>query len=197
MRRRIGLLGGTFNPIHLGHLALAEEARERLRLDEVRFIPSAHPPLKHDPGLAPAKDRLQMVRLAIAGHPAFRVSDMEIRRGGISYTMDTLRQVRDRYGARAKLFFIVGSDACRQLRDWRGFPAFLRLCQFVIATRPGFRPTALPRGLMTLDIPLLDISATDIRRRIAQGRTIRYLVPDTVRFYINRHRLFAAAPRRP
>ena len=191
MTRRIGLLGGTFNPIHLGHLVLAEEARERLRLDEVWFIPVAEPPMKDDPELAPAADRLEMVRRAIIGHPAFRASDIEIRRGGKSYTIDTLRELRRCYGTRCEFVFIVGSDACRQLAAWKGYPALLRCCRFVIAHRLGFRPTRLPQGVRALDIPALDISATDIRRRIAHGRSIRHLVPERVRSYIAARRLYA------
>lgn len=190
--KRIGLLGGTFNPVHLGHLVLAEEARERLKLNAVWFIPVAEPPLKEDPELAPAKDRLAMVRLAIAGQPAFRVDDIEMRRGGKSYTVDTLRALRARYGPRHHFVFLLGSDAARQLPEWKDYPDFLRLCHWIIAIRPGARPAKLPPGVETLDMPLLDISATNIRRRIARGRSIRYLVPEPVRAHVIRHHLFAA-----
>ena len=194
MLKRIGLLGGTFNPIHLGHLVLAETARERLGLDEVWFIPVAQPPLKDDPDLAPAADRLQMVELAIAGHPAFRACDVEIRRGGKSYTADTLRELQSRDGGASAFVFIVGSDACSQLAQWRDYPAVLQLCRFVIALRPGFHPPTLPRGVETLEVPLLDISATDIRRRVTEGRSVRYLVPEPVRAYIQDRLLYAVQP---
>ena len=193
MSKRIGLLGGTFNPVHLGHLVLAEQVRERLRLDEIWFIPVAQPPLKTEPDLAPAADRLRMVTLAIAGHPAFRASDLEIRRGGKSYTVDTLRAVRAHESPATAFFFLVGSDACGQLRKWREFPEILRLCRFVIVARPGFRAAQLPRGVRTIAMTPLDISATDIRRRIAHRQSIRYLVPAAVRRYILRRRLYAAA----
>lgn len=189
--RRIGLLGGTFNPIHLGHLVLAEAAREHLRLDEVWFLPVAEPPLKDEPALAPARHRLRMVQLAAEGHPVFRACDLEIRRGGKSYTVETLRALTARYGARHQYWFLVGSDACRHLRAWREWRTLLRLCRLVIAVRPGFRLTQVPAGAQTLDIPLLDISSTDIRRRVALGRSIRFLVPERVRAYITRHRLYA------
>ena len=192
MAQRIGLLGGTFNPIHVGHLMLAEEARERLHLDEVWFVPGAEPPLKAEPELAPAADRYRMVELAIAGHPQFRASDVEIRRGGKSYTVETLRTLHKQHGGQPQFVFIVGSDACGQLTAWRDFPGLLALCQFVVAIRPGFRPTELPPGVATLEIPLLDISSTGIRRRIAQGKSLRFLVPDAVRAYIAEHQLYRA-----
>lgn len=190
MSKRIGLLGGTFNPVHLGHVVLAEEARERLRLDEVWFIPVAQPPLKREPGLAPARARMRMVQLAIAGHPAFRAKDVELRRGGKSYTIDTLRVLRAQYQRRLRFVFIVGADACGQLRQWREVAQLMQLCAFVVATRPGYRPRGLPRRVRTMEIPSLEISSTQIRRRLAQGRSIRYLVPDAVRRYLQRHRLY-------
>ncbi len=191
MTQRIGLLGGTFNPIHLGHLVLAEEARERLTLDEVWFIPVAVPPLKDDPELASATDRLRMVELAIADQPAFRACDVEIRRGGRSYTIDTLRAMRAEHGAARHLVCLVGADACAQLPAWREWATILTLCEFVVAVRPGYRLNALPDGVRRLEIPLLDISATDIRRRLAQGRSIRFLIPEAVRRYVLDHRLYA------
>lgn len=187
--KRIGLLGGTFNPVHLGHLVLAEEVRDRLRLDEVWFIPVAEPPLKSDPDLAPAADRLRMVEMAIASQPAFRALDIEIRRGGKSYTIDTLRALDEEY-RHTEWHFIVGSDAAAQMPSWKDVPALQQLCEFVVVARPGHPMPALPRGGRRLEMPLLDISASDIRRRVAQGHTVRFLVPDAVRDYIATHKLY-------
>ena len=196
MSKRIGLLGGTFNPVHLGHLVLAESAREQLALDEVWLVPVAEPPLKAEAALAPAADRWRMVELAIDGHAAFRASDIELRRGGKSYTVDTLRALHQQYGAAVAWSFIVGADACGQLTAWRELSVLLQLCQFVLATRPGFTAPAAPAGARTITMPLLNISSTDLRQRVAAGHTIRYLVPDAVRLYIDAHQLYRDAGRR-
>ena len=189
---RVGILGGTFNPIHHGHLILAEEARAAFSLDRCLFIPNQLPPHKEEPSLASASHRLAMVRLAVAGHAVFEASDMEIVRGGRSYTVETLEALRTRYGAEATLFFLAGSDACQSLEHWKAIDRVLQLCSFVIAHRPGYRvPRPMP-GIRTLEIPALDISSTAIRQRLQEGRTIRYLVPEPVREYLMTHRLYQA-----
>jgi len=195
--RRIGVLGGTFNPVHIGHLAIAQMAKEAVRLKKVIFVPSNWPPHKNTGNIAPAKDRFQMVRLAIKGNPYFGISDFEIKKEGKSYTIDTLRALRAHGGEPRDFWFLVGADACHQLQAWRELPELLRLCHFVIAVRPGFQPTQVPRvarGAQLLEIPLLDVSSTDIRRRLAQHRSIRYLVPEPVRCYIAEHQLYTQAP---
>ena len=187
---RIGILGGSFNPIHDGHLRLAEEAREALRLDRVLFIPAGHRPHKPQHGLIDARHRLAMVRLAIRDHVSFAVSAIELQRTGPSYTVDTLLALRRQFGARARCFFISGADTLQELKIWKDVDRVLRLCTFVVATRPGYPLRLRRRGLTGLPMTPLAISASDIRRRVHQGRSIRYLVPDTVERYIARHDLY-------
>ncbi|HUJ10223.1 MAG TPA: nicotinate-nucleotide adenylyltransferase [Verrucomicrobiae bacterium] len=199
-RKAIGILGGTFNPIHLGHLLMAQDATEQLELERVIFIPSATPPHKTVDKLASARDRLQMIKLAIRGNKRFEVDDLEIRRGGKSYSVDTLTQLKRRY-PRAEFFFIIGADSLQELHLWREVKRLVTLCTFVTVPRPGFqaKPIIDPR----LDVATrrrlrqhvlrghaCDIASRDIRTRIANGRSIRYLVPDAVHQYIRRRRLY-------
>lgn len=195
---RVGVLGGTFDPIHCAHLRIAEEARERLELDRVLFVPAAHQPLKPRPAAA-ARDRLEMVRLAVASNPAFEALDLEIERPGPSYTVDTLRALAARLPG-ARLWFIVGGDALPELDRWREPGALVELAGFAVVPRPGqadplrARVPASLRGpgseWVEVPCPRLDISATDIRRRVAEGRSIRYLVPDAVLEYVEKRRLY-------
>jgi nicotinate-nucleotide adenylyltransferase len=198
--KRIGILGGTFNPIHLGHLLIAQDALEQLRLDCVKFIPTAMPPHKQYEGNVPAAKRLAMVRLAVRGNPRFEVDDLEIRRGGTSYTVDTLMELRRR-NPRARWFFIIGADSLRELHRWREVRSLVRLCSFVTLARPGFdsRPVLDPaldaatrRRLRqhALRGHACQIASRDIRARVARGRSIRYLVPDAVFRYIGLHKLY-------
>ncbi len=188
---RLGILGGTFDPVHFGHLAAAEEARVALQLDRVLFVPAAHQPLKAR-RLTPGEHRLEMLRRAVADHPHFSVSDLELVRGGISYTVDTLRTLRERYPA-ADLFFILGADALLQLPRWKEASALPDLCRWIVIMRPGYPLDVLPvlralpglQGRTTfLPGPKLDISAEELRARIAQGRPIRYQTPEPVVRYI-------------
>lgn len=204
--KRIGILGGSFNPIHLAHLVLAEQAREALALDRVIFVPARLPPHKDAAALAGARDRLKMVRLAVADHPQFAVSDMELRREGPSYTIDTVRALRRRFGRNAKLYFLIGSDTVAELPTWRDIRRLVKLCDFVPLSRPDVRPpsrSVLARAIgrkeasdilsRAIRMPLLGISASGIRRRVAEGRSIRYLVPDAVAEYIRRKNLYPPA----
>lgn len=134
---RLGLLGGSFNPIHYGHLGIAREAREKLPLDQVLFMPTGDPPHKCDGALAPAKDRYEMVRLAIAGEPAWTLSDLEVRRSGKSYSIDTIRELHRQYGPSTKWDFLIGLDAFLEFPTWREPETLLRLCRFVVMSRPG------------------------------------------------------------
>jgi nicotinate-nucleotide adenylyltransferase len=201
--RRIGLFGGTFDPPHLGHLALAEQARDRLRLDEVRFIPAGQPPHKKGRRITGARDRLAMTRLAVRGNPAFRVSTLETRRGGPSFTIETLRRVaKESPGAR--LFLLMGADSLDDFASWRDPAAILRLATLVVAGRPPVaagrrgraRRVAAPRRarIVRLDNPELALSSSRVRARARAGRTLRYLVPDAVAAYITRHRLYRGRP---
>lgn len=199
-RKRIGILGGTFNPIHLGHLLIAQDALEQMTLDHVKFIPSATPPHKTAEVLANERDRLQMVKLAIRGNDRFEVDDLEIRRGGKSYTVDTLTELRRR-NPKADFYFIIGADSLRELHLWREARRIVKLCTFVTVPRPGFE--AKPMVDRRLDAATrkrlrqhvlrghsCDIASREIRSRVASGRSIRYLVPDAVTDYIRRHGLY-------
>ena len=193
---RLGILGGTFNPIHVGHLVLAESAREQARLDRVLFIPTATPPHKRARGLIDGATRLRLVRLAIRGHAAFRASDVELRLGGVSYTVRTVQWLHARYPD-AQLHLIVGQDMLPV--RWYGMDELNRLCTFLVARRPdssAVRADGLGRSarrVRTITMPQLEISSTDIRARIRWGRSIRYLVPEAVERDIRRSRLYRGA----
>jgi nicotinate-nucleotide adenylyltransferase len=200
--RRIGLFGGTFDPPHVGHLALAEWARERLRLDRVVFMPAGSPPHKRGRPLSAAARRLAMTRLAVRGHPGFEVSALEARRRGPSYTVDTLRALRRAHPG-ARLYLLIGADSLDEFDTWHEPEAILELATLAVAARPGAR--AAPRAkrhaarggrragrVARLGNPGLDVSSTAIRARVRAGRTVRFLVPDAVAAYIARHRLYRA-----
>jgi nicotinate-nucleotide adenylyltransferase len=199
-RRRIGILGGTFNPIHLGHLLIAQDAMEQMKLDVVKFIPSATPPHKVVENLASERDRMRMIELAIRGNDRFEMDDVEIRRGGKSYSIDTLTELRRR-DPRANFYFIIGADSLRELHLWREVERLVKLCTFVTVPRPGFeaKPAIDPhlnaatrRRLRqhVLRGHACDIASREIRSRVANGRSIRYLVSDAVYEYIRRRRLY-------
>jgi len=187
---RIGILGGTFNPIHIGHLILAEESMEKLGLDKVVFVPSYIPPHKRREGIASADDRYVMVVLAVRQNPKFEVSRAEIDRAGKSYSVDTLKEFKKRYGKNAGLFFITGSDSLPELDSWKAIDEILKLSQFVVATRPGYALEKLPQGARIVSITPVDISSSQIRKRVRGNRSIRYLVPEEVRKYIVDKRLY-------
>ena len=191
---RIGIMGGTFNPIHYGHLVTAEVVRDRFKLDRIIFIPSYHTPYKGRKGLAPPRHRYKMVTLAIKNNNHFSVSDIEIKRGGKSYTWDTLRQFKKRFGRKARFFFITGADAIAQMPKWKKVEELSQLCEFIAASRPGFRLKRLPLQYEShthlIEVPALAISSTDIRRRLEKGETIKYLLPDKVEKYIYKTKLY-------
>jgi nicotinate-nucleotide adenylyltransferase len=185
---KLGLLGGSFNPIHHGHLITATRAAEAVKLDRVLFIPSALSPLKNGRDLAPAADRAAMLRTALRGHPLFEPCDLELRRGGVSYSVDTLRELKLR--TRAHLYWILGADASRLLPRWKSIDDVRRLATFIIVSRPGERsPRRMPRQL-AVEAPLLEISSSEIRERVRKGLSVRYLVPDSVERYIRRKGLY-------
>lgn len=186
---RIGILGGTFDPIHYGHLVLAEEVKEALGLDRVLFVPAFIPPHKSGGHVLNERHRTRMVSRAIRGNPSFELSRIELEARSISYTVETLKTLH-RAHPKAKLFFIAGSDNVRELRAWRQIREIFRLCTFVVAKRPRFPLDGVPRSCRVVEIVLLDIASSDIRERVARGRSIRYLVPEGVRRYIEDHRLY-------
>lgn len=184
---KLGILGGSFNPIHHGHLIIATRAAEALKLDRVLFIPTAISPLKRARDFASPRDRLAMVRAALRADPLFEASDLEIRRGGTSYTIDTLRALRK--SRPGKPVLILGADAARLLPQWRSIDEVKRLATFVLVARPGHRPgRGMPKQY--IEVPLLEISSTGIRERVRRGLSIRYLVPDAVDRYIRRKGLY-------
>lgn len=185
---KLGILGGSFNPIHHGHLIIATRAAEALGLDRVLFIPTAVSPLKSGRDFAPPKERLAMVRAAIRGNSRFAASDAEIRRGGTSYTIDTLKALRR--SRRDAVFLILGADAARLLPQWRSIDEVQRLATLVFVARPGHRPgPGMPKHLV-VEVPMLEISSSAIRTRVRRNLSIRYLVPDAVERYIRRRGLY-------
>ena len=199
----LGILGGTFDPVHHGHLLIAEEAREALGLERVILVPAATPPHKPDRPVTDAAHRLAMVELAIAGNPAFAVSRLEIERGGASYTVDTLRALRD--GGATDPWFILSAEALALFPTWRDPSGILELCRLAVVPRAGSetldRAWAADRfpgredRIRFLAGPLLPISGSVVRRRAAAGRSVRYLVPDAVARYIADHHLYAPSGR--
>ncbi len=196
----IGVLGGTFDPIHNGHIIVAEETRVRLNLAEVLFVPAGQPWLKEDSSILAAEHRVQMVRLAIANEPCFKLSTMEIDRPGPSYTVDTIAELKAQLGSGDELFFILGWDSLAQLPQWREPSRLIKMCHLVAVPRPGYSLPdlnsleaiipRLSRSLILLEKPEVDIDATGIRKRVAQGLSIRHLVPEPVDGYIRQHKLY-------
>jgi nicotinate-nucleotide adenylyltransferase len=189
----MGIFGGTFNPVHLGHLVAAQDACDQARLDRVLFVPAAQPPHKPLTGNVTGPQRLQMLRRAIAGDERFAVDDLELRRGGVSFAIDTVRELRRRYPD-VTWYFILGGDSLAELPSWREAPALVRLCRFIAVGRPGFRPRPLRRltGLryQWIQTHPCEISSRDIRARVAAGQSVRYLVPEPVRHYLERQKLY-------
>lgn len=201
MKRRVGIMGGTFDPIHYGHLVLAEEVKEVLGLTEVIFIPAGQPPHKQNGPVTSAQLRLEMVIAATKGNPSFSVSRMEIDETGKSYTVKTLKKLKATLEPETELFFITGADTLLDLKNWYAADEVLGLCTFVGATRPGYLPdliVAEAQRLMTqkaarielIPIPGLAISSTEIRQRVSQKRTIKYLVPESVEAIIREAGLY-------
>ena len=199
----IGVLGGTFDPIHIGHLVVAEEARIKLGFREVLFVPAGQPWLKLDRNITPAVHRVEMVRRAIADNPHFKLCTLEVEHPGPSYTVDTLTMLRKQLGSEASLFFILGRDTLAELPLWKEPKKLVQLCRLVVAPRLGSKglkhlETSIP-GLLDkviqLDMPVIGISSAKIRQRIAQGLTIRYLVPAEVEKYITEQKVYPTSAR--
>ncbi|GLI00332.1 nicotinate-nucleotide adenylyltransferase [Phytohabitans aurantiacus] len=191
--RRIGIMGGTFDPIHHGHLVAASEVANRYGLDEVVFVPTGEPWQKGDVPVSPREDRYLMTVIATASNPQFHVSRVDIDRAGPTYTVDTLRDLRAQYGPKAQLFFITGADALGKLLSWKDTDQMFEMAHFVGVTRPGFALSDdhLPADVVSLvQVPAMAISSTDCRERVAAGKPVWYLVPDGVVQYIAKRRLY-------
>jgi nicotinate-nucleotide adenylyltransferase len=188
--KKIGILGGTFNPIHFGHLAIAQEAQQQLGLDQVIFVPCYLPPHKDNQQLVAAKYRYVMTRLAIAGNPHFMISDFEIRKEGTSYSIDTLRYFHQVYPKGTKFFFIIGADSQQYLHTWRQIDELLKLVTFVVVTRPGQKNLKSKIRVRHVVMPGLDVSSSMIRKRVGLKQPIRYFVPDKVVQYIEKNKLY-------
>lgn len=223
--RSVGIFGGTFNPIHAGHLAVAEDVAESQGLDQILFVPAGHPPHKPDEAIPAARHRLEMIRLAIAGNRRFAVSDVEIRLRGPSYSVRTIPILQKKLGASTRLFFLVGLDAFLEIPMWHEPERLLTLCDFIVIYRDipggfgGVKKLPYPVTVDSLALAELDrgtrssvvgtlpggrevrfirshdipVSATEIRRRLAEGRTVKYLLPASVESYIMKHGFYRAS----
>ena len=200
-KRKIGIMGGTFDPIHYGHLFIAETACDVLQLDKVLFIPAGAPPHKNEKLITDSNHRFQMIKVAIADNHNFEASDMEIIKEEKSYTIETIKVLRRQYGKEVNLYFITGADAFVGLETWKAYPELLGLTNFIVMTRTISNPMVLEEkisqftekfntNIFKVDIPTLDISSTDIRRRVQEGRSIKYLLPYNVEKYIRDHHLY-------
>jgi nicotinate-nucleotide adenylyltransferase len=197
---KIGVLGGTFDPVHLGHIKMAEEARDSLGLAEVIIVPAGQPMSKSIGQITHPKSRIKMLRLAVAGRPQLKVSSIEIERPGPSYTVDTLAALKKQYGSQAEIYFILGWDSLAQLADWREPERIIGMCYLVAVPRPGWsRPSlealekdipGISKKVIFMDKPKLDISASAIREMAARGESIERLVPGPVAEYIKKHKLY-------
>ncbi|MEZ6055318.1 MAG: nicotinate-nucleotide adenylyltransferase [Planctomycetaceae bacterium] len=200
---RIGLFGGTFDPIHFGHLLMAEQCREQCQLDVVRFIPAFQPPHKPGVPISPAKDRIAMLELALAGEPKLEVSRIEMERKGKSYTVDTLRRLHETEPEH-EFVLIIGADSLTDLPTWREPAEILQLATIAAVNRGRTAPSLDPiiaavgescrQRIQLVDMPAIDLSATDIRSRVASGRSIRYMTQRSVAMYVKQHRLYLTTP---
>lgn len=197
---KLGVMGGTFDPVHIGHLIAAEEARVKLALDTVLFVPAGRPWLKAGCSITPAAQRVQMVRLATESNPFFELSMIEVERPGHSYTVDTMRELRDRYGSEVELFFILGSDSVSGLSQWKEPEEILRLCSLAVMRRADGLLSEQKKSeqllfdnrdkIIFVDMPVIGISSSDIRERVRKGLSVHYMVADAVEWYIVEEKLY-------
>lgn len=199
---RIGIMGGTFDPIHYGHLAAAEAARAEFHLDRVIFIPAGNPPHKQLQSITDPEHRYRMTVLATSSNPCFEASRIEVDKSGLSYTFDTVRELRRIYGKDVTIYFITGADAVLELLTWYKIRELLEICSFIAVTRPGYNRRELEQKIheisskfggeiICIEVPLLDISSTDIRERFRRGKPIKYLLPEAVENYIIENGLYS------
>jgi nicotinate-nucleotide adenylyltransferase len=203
VRRRVGVIGGTFDPVHYGHLVIAEEVYAALDLAEMVFVPAGHPPHKPDSLVAAAHHRLAMLELAVESNPHFSISLVDLERPGPSYTVETLRLLRQQWGEQAAIYFLIGWDSLEDLLTWHDPAGILAQLAFLVAVRrPGYheesgyrdsleaRLPGIKQRLRVVSVPQLEISSTDLRTRVAEGRPIKYQLPESVEQYIEQHRLY-------
>jgi len=197
-RSKIAIMGGTFDPIHYGHLVTAEAARSSFGLEKVVFVPSGRPPHKRDQNITHPEHRYIMTMLAVASNPFFEVSRVEMDRPGYSYAIDTVSEFVGLYGSNVDLFFITGADAILEIITWRNVDGLMEKCHFIAATRPGFHlpdtghlPEHFLKNIYFMEVPALAISSTNIRERVSMGRPIKYLVPEEVEKYIYTYSLYS------
>jgi len=205
--KSVALFGGTFNPIHYGHLAIAEEVRAKFNLDKVVFVPTFFPPHKEPEALANAQQRLIMAHLATVSNPCFEVSAFEVEKGGKSYSIDTVKHFRQLFGDKVQLYFLVGADMLMEISTWKNIDELLKLCRFIAVPRPGYDlqkifnhyflasenysiANDLLENILIEDIAMLDISATNIRRRVKEWKSIKYLLPEAVEQFIHHQQLY-------
>lgn len=201
--RRLGILGGTFDPVHYGHLVIAEEVYAALDLAEMVFVPAGHPPHKPNSMVATAHHRLAMLELAIASNPHFSISRVDLERPGPSYTVETLRLLRRQWGEQAALYFLIGWDSLEEFLTWRDPAGILEQLSYLVAVRrPGYaeasgyrasleaRLPGITQRLLVVPVPQLEISSTELRERVAEGRPIKYQLPESVEHYIEQHKLY-------
>ena len=204
-QNRIGIFGGTFNPIHMGHLIIAEKICKHHLLSKIIFMPAHIPPHKYVDDLAETQYRYQMIKAAISGNSKFEVSDLEIIREGKSYTIDTIQEILNQYGEDVEIFLIMGADSLNELELWKDIKKLSQLCRFVIVNRPGFKTEVSPRLVeiigntsildleqLRTEISPVDISSTNIRKRVNDGAEIKGLVPESVEAYIKEHDLYSS-----
>jgi len=198
--KSLGILGGTFDPIHYGHMVAAACARDAFQLDRIIFMPAAQPPHKDLAGVLDSRHRYNMVKSAVSDNADFEVSSMELERRGLSYTVETVANCRQLY-PEAEVYFILGTDALLLINTWKELDRLMQLCHFILVTRPGYQlnrnedrfrdiPASLWEKTFVLPIPGLFISSSEIRRRVAEGKTIKYLVPAAVEKYIIENKLY-------
>ncbi|MGF7431412.1 nicotinic acid mononucleotide adenylyltransferase [Thermoanaerobacterium thermosaccharolyticum] len=198
---RLGIMGGTFDPIHFGHLVTAEAVRAQFNLDRVIFVPSGNPPHKVKRNITDKHIRYLMTILATVTNPYFEVSAIEIEREGYTYTIDTLKEFKKIYGDNTQIFFITGADAILEILTWKNAEELLQMCNFVAATRPGYAGDSISekidyikkvynKDIFQVTVPSLAISSTDIRNRVYEGRPIKYLLPESVERYIEKAGLY-------
>lgn len=203
MCKRIGISGGTFDPIHFGHLSVARDVRERFELDKIIFIPVGSPPHKLEHRVTEARHRYNMVVEAVSTNPYFEASSIEVDRHGYTYSIDTLHCLKSIYGEDCRLFFIIGADVVSELVTWKKFEEVFKLCEFIAVNRSGTKETDFyneieylnkrySANIFSINLPLVEISSTDIRERVKNKRSIKYLVPENVEKYIYENRLYVS-----